>query len=188
MSPSEFTEEMLGVVRREFYPAADPKKFFRDRAFLMRAITQPAAWLKKRGATLPMANYRRILWTVIETIKTKGAGRDEIGYFPRYLLHCVQTHMEHHGERYYYAGKALDGRSVSARQVSDVVARELKALGRAGQGDQTVPVMAEVHRALTTRGRIQKGKKGATELELPGLCKTSAKTAGIERDRSRPLS
>jgi hypothetical protein len=180
MTPTEqarraFCDEMLAVVRREFYPKpADSKKFFRDRAFLLRAITQPAAYLHKRCAMLPASNYRRILMTVIETIKAKG-NRAEIGYFPRYLLHCVQTHMEHHGERYYYAAKTFEGRSVSTRQVSDAVAGALKTLARGGQGDQTVPILAEVHRALTVRGRIQKAKRTASEMELPGLCKVGAK-------------
>jgi hypothetical protein len=166
---------MIRVVRREFYPRpADSKRFFQDRSFLMRAITQPAAYLHKRGAMLPASNYRRILTTVIETIKAKG-NREKIEYFPRYLLHCVQTHMEHNGERYYYAGKTFEGRSVSTRQVSEVVAGALKTLARTGGSDQTVPVLAEVHRALTVRGRIQKAKKTGQELELPGLCRTVAK-------------
>lgn len=92
------------------------------------------------------------------------------------MIHCVQTHMEHHGEKYYYAAKTFEGRSVSARQVSETVAGALKTLARAGS-DQTVPVLAEVHRALTVRGRIQKAKKTGQEMELPGLCKTVAKRA-----------
>jgi hypothetical protein len=84
--------------------------------------------------------------------------------------------MEHHGEKYYYAAKTFEGRSVSARQVSETVAGALKTLARAGS-DQTVPVLAEVHRALTVRGRIQKAKKTGQEMELPGLCKTVAKRA-----------
>jgi hypothetical protein len=182
MSPEQQTApiltELLDVLRREFYPRpADSKKFFRDRTFLMRVITQPAAYLHKHGAKLPAANYRRIIMTVIETIKAKG-NRDAIEYFPRYLLTCVQTHMDHHGERYYYAGKTLEGRSVSPRQVSETVAGALKALGRAGgQGDQTVPIAAEVHRVLTMRGR-KRAKTADSGMELPGLCNRGAKRAG----------
>ncbi len=173
-----FCDEMLAVVSREFYPRPEDRdRFFRDRQFLLRAITQPAAYLKKRGAMLPASKYKRIVETVINTIKAKG-NVGAIGYFPRYLLHCVQTHMSHHGEGYYYEAMSRDGRAVSARHVGQVASETLRALARgrqAGEGDRTVEVLAEVHRALTVRGRIQKGKKTAKELELPGLGKSVAK-------------
>jgi hypothetical protein len=176
MSPSEFSEEMLRVVRCEFYQRPeDSKTFFQERSFLLRAITFPAAYLHKRGAMLPASNYRRILSTVIETIKAKG-NRAKIERFSVYFLHCVQSHMEHHGEKYYYAGKSFEGRSISPQLVKDVVGGALRTL-RKGTSDQTVPILAEVHRALTVRGRIQRAKKATAELELPGLCNPIAKRA-----------
>lgn len=176
MTASELSEEMLRGVRSEFYAGINAKTFFQERAELMKAITAPAAYLHKRGAMLPAASYRRILATVIDTIKAKGMNRAKIERFSVYFLHCVQTHMEHHGEKYYYAGKSFEGRSISPQHVKDVLGGALKNLSRQA-ADQTVPVLAEVHRTLTARGRVQRAKKTGTELDLFADCKPVANRA-----------
>jgi len=171
MSPAEFSEEMLRVVRRDFYPAAYEKEFFEDRRWLLKAITEPAKYLNDRGARVPASKYRAILSTVFGTIKRHGNSRAKIERFAVYLLHCVQKHLQHHGEEYYYAAKEL-------RPVGSVVGSVLERARKAASvsaGDQTVPILAEVHRALTVRGRIQKTKKTARDMELPGLCNPVAK-------------
>jgi hypothetical protein len=171
MSPSEFSEEMLRVVRREFYAAADSKRFFEERQLLMQAVTYPAKYLNDRGARVPASKYRAILATVISTIKAKG-NLAAIERFSVYFLHCVQQHMAHHGDGYYYAAKEL--RPVGPI-VGTVLDRARKAASGAGQGDQTVPVLAEAHRVLSSRRRIQRAKKTGEELPLFGRCNPVAK-------------
>lgn len=82
MSPAEFSEEMLRVVRREFYPEKFTKEFFEDRRFLLSAITNPAKYLNDRGARVPASKYRAILATVISTIKRHGASRARFAFCP----------------------------------------------------------------------------------------------------------
>lgn len=171
MSPSEFTEEMLGVVRRDFYPPAFAKEFFEDRRFLLSAITNPARYLNDRGARVPASKYRSILTTVISTIKRHGKSRANIERFSIYFLHCVQEHMKHKGDDYLQAAKEL--RPVGSL-VGGVLERARKA-ANTSPSDQTVPILAEVNRVVGPGRRIRKAKPADSELELPGLCKAGAK-------------
>jgi hypothetical protein len=174
MMPSESAEFVLAGVRRDFYANVDAKRFFQDRSMLMRAITQPAQWLKKRGARLPGSKYRAILATVIDTIKRHGAR--EKGYFPRYFLFCVQEHMKHHGDEYLAQAKTLDGkRNIGPRAINELVTGALKGTTPGGV-DLTVDVLAEAHRALITRGgRIRKAEKAESGFDLFPDCKPVAK-------------
>ena len=70
---------------------------------LEQAITYPAKWLNDRGARLSNPQYRAILMTVITAIRQHGK---RPARFSAYFLHCVQAHMQHHGEEYYEAAKA----------------------------------------------------------------------------------
>jgi len=172
MSPAELSEEMLRVVRREFYPEKFTKEFFEDRGFLLSAITNPARYLNDRGARVPASKYRAILATVISTIKRHGQSRATIGRFAIYFLYCVQQHMSHHGDEYLAAAKDL-------RPIGSIIGGVLKrahgATPAGGASDQTVPILAEVNRVVNPRRRIREEEKPGRELDLFAPCKPVAK-------------
>ena len=91
------------------------RQFFQERDLLRQAIAFPAARLKERlGVTATDDLYRRILRTVIDTIKEHG-NRAKIQQVSAYFLHAVQTHMDHHGEEYY---ESREGREVRSRHAA----------------------------------------------------------------------
>lgn len=72
--PSEIIGDLLGVIRRQFYGDAEPTQWLKDQTFIKReVVTWPAAWLNKRGVTLPPARYKAILLDIFDGIKTHGA-------------------------------------------------------------------------------------------------------------------
>jgi hypothetical protein len=77
---------------------------------LIQAITWPAEWMNRRGAKLPASGYKRILGTVIQTIKRHGE-QVKFRRFSLYFFKAVQEHMNHHGDEYYEAAKC---RSIGA--------------------------------------------------------------------------
>lgn len=148
MSAAELAEQMLQVVRREFFSGTPEKQFFQERNLLLQAVTYPADWLHRLGAELPAAEYRRILQTVIDTIREHG-NRAKITRFSAYFLHAVQTHMQHHGEEYYIASKQLRPASTA---VPGIV-RELRVDDRTAD---VIATLVEVRRALRSKGGRKK--------------------------------
>lgn len=142
---------MLSMIRGQFYPD-DEKKFWQERTLLLKAATYPAQWLDSRGVRLTQDRYSEILLGIIQTIKRHG-NTANIRRFSAYLLHAIQTHMAHHGEEYYDEGKRT-------RQALEDVMHGLKKKSSAPKTDETVPVLAEVHRTLKTKaGRKPKSAK-----------------------------
>lgn len=168
-----FCDEMIAVVRREFYPEKFTKEFFEDRRFLLSAITNPAKYLNDRGARVPASKYRAILATVISTIKRHGQSRATIGRFAIYFLHCVQKHMAHHGDEYYQTAKAL--RPIGSF-LPGVLKRAHGAASAAGP-DHTTEILAGVNQVVSPRRRIRKGEKIGREADLFTRCKPVAKRA-----------
>src|SRR4051812_4874706 len=103
MNAPEFVKSMLVLLRRLFLPDATDRQFFQEKPTLELAITHPAAWLEERGAAPTIGIVRKALMAVIDTIKSHGKKVDR---FSVYFLHCVQLHMDHHGEEYRQALKA----------------------------------------------------------------------------------
>lgn len=183
MTPAnQFVAEMLASIRRDFFAKLTERQFYQERSMLMRTITYPARWITERGtgATATIGLVRRVLVTVIDTIKSKGntAG---IERFSVYFLHCVQRHMMIHGEDYYIAAKAP---KTSAAVVDGVMRRIAGAGDSSGRQarDSAVENLAEVHRVLSGRARIQKGRKTAFEMDLFRPCKSNAKPPQKGRD------
>lgn len=152
MSPSDFTNEQLGLIRRRFFAKTPEKQFFQERDLLLQAVAFPAAHIYKRygvAGTDPL--YGRILANVIDTIVRKG-NRAKIKRFSVYFLHCVQEHMSHHGEEYYKA-------AVAARSAADSLPAVMARV-RIGQAEHDTKVLVEMHRTLKSRGgrkkRVQK--------------------------------
>jgi hypothetical protein len=151
---ARFVEEMLRLIRREFFGHLTEKRFFQERPRLIEAITWPAHWMNERGVRLPASGYRRILGKVIDTIKRHG-NREKIQRFSVYFLHSVQEHMKHHGDEYYYETKAA--RPISA--VLPAVTRHVRP-GRAP--DRTTETLAQMNQVLRSPGgrrrRIREGE------------------------------
>lgn len=145
-----FAEQLLQLIRGEFFAGVPDKQFFQERNLLLQAVTYPADWLNRHGAKLPEPQYQQILQTVIDTIKAHG-NRAKIRRFSAYFLHAVQTHMQHHGEEYYQASKRLP----AAGAVVPAIVGELRAGDPRGD---VVGVLLEVRRTLRSRG----GRKPAS--------------------------
>jgi uncharacterized protein YjaG (DUF416 family) len=148
MSDADFVSEQLSAIRRTFFAKISEKQFFQEKNMLLQAIAFPAAHLKERyGVNASGSLYRRILKTVIETIVAKG-NRAKIERFSAYFLHCVQTHMQHHGEEYYEAAKA-------ARSAADMLPAAMRG-AHIVKADVTTQSLAELHRMLKSRGGRKK--------------------------------
>ena len=156
----------MGLIRREFFAAHMPKRFFQERAMLIQAITFPAKWMKERGRSPDFRLYRRILGTVIYTIKRHG-NMAKIERFSVYFLHCVQEHMRHHGDEYYEAAKA-------ARPIASIlpdVTREVRP-GRAP--DRATEILSQMNRILRSPGGRRRRIQASQEADLFSHCNASA--------------
>ncbi len=102
----EIINDLLGVIRRQFYLDAEPKQWFQDRAFLLRRVVLwPAGWLTGRGVTLPPARYKALLLDIFTDIKRHGS-TGAVKFWPGYLASCVQKHFAHHGDEIYNEAKS----------------------------------------------------------------------------------
>jgi len=170
MLPDELTERFLRSLKKQFYANAE-KQFYQEQRLLMMAITEPARYLHQRGVGMPSARYKEILTTIIRTINAKGQ-LATINSPGRYLLTCVQTHMVHHGEEYYDAGKR------TRNAIEDVLHGIKQRKTGAIQSDSTVPVLAEVHRVVSAaKGGRKKSACTSTATELQTDLFSAAKPA-----------
>ena len=146
---SQIVADLLVAVRNQFYGDVGPKKWFQDRRFILRnVVLWPAAWLNKRGVTLPPERYRQILLEILQDIKRQG-NTGAVRYWPAYLMHCVQEHWKHHGDDYYQEGKSM----------RSAVERSLMAFRRvqeAPAGPDPVRQMAEARAIIQTPKRTRK--------------------------------
>ena len=147
LAAERFQEQTLAQIRREFYRTRTETEFFQERAMLLRAITHPSDWLKQRGIDkMSAAAYRQILTTVLTAIR--GHGRPaKVLRFSAYFLHCVQEHMNHHGEEYYEAAKA---ERADAGAVASKMLRKLQP-GEAAEGT-FLDILVAVHRTVKSKG------------------------------------
>lgn len=146
-TPQEIIQDILGVIRRQFYADAPPKKWFQDRAFILRnVVLYPAGWLNAKAVTLPPARYKQIILEVLQDIKRHGA-TDSIAYWPGYLRHCLQQHFRHNGEQIYNEAK-------SAR----TIAEHALAIGRRsiGQAPDPIEALAQARDLITIKRRPKK--------------------------------
>jgi hypothetical protein len=175
MNAPEFVKSMLVLLRRLFLADATDKDFFQEKPTLELAITHPAAWLEESGVAPTIGIVRKALMTVIDTIKKHGKKVDR---FSVYFLHCVQLHMNHHGEEYRQALKA-------PRPIGSLLGRTMKAIKDrpAGEPDPGA-VLVAVNKTLRRRRRIQKVKSTAHELDLFTRCNPLA--PAVQRPRSGP--
>lgn len=166
MSPSEFANDQLGLIRRTFFAEAGDSEFYQERNLLLQAIAFPAAHLKERySVSTPDSLSRTILITVIKAIQAHGKRR-EIERFSVYFLHCVQKHMEHHGEGYYTQAKA-------ARRAAESLP-DLLAKVRIGEIERSTDVLVALHRTLKSKGGRKKRGFRDSAPDLFAHCKAGA--------------
>lgn len=105
-------EAILEEIRGRFYTpekdrrAAGRRWFFRDRRMLIYAVSWPALWLHQRALTCSPQRYHALIVERLEAISLHG-DRSRFdpgaqgGYFPAYLLKCLQDWFSHHGDQLY---------------------------------------------------------------------------------------
>lgn len=156
--PAELVHSLLGVIRRQFCAQLTDKQWYENQRFFKRVILYPAKYLNERGVTLPPDRYQAILQDVFQEIKRHGQTA-VVGFWPGYLLKCVQEHFAHHGEDYYSEGKSL--RSMTERA--------LMGFGRAREAAQAadpVAPMAQAYAILSRPKRRQKPSGKQPQLSL----------------------
>ena len=169
--PDQLTARFLRSLKNQFYQGRE-KHFYQEKNLLLQAICYPALWLDQRAVRISAKRYLEILTEIIRTINAHG-NLAQVRSMGRYLLHAVQTHMQHHGEDYYEIGKAT-------RNALDDVMRGLRPQSRLSReaaaiqaGDSTVAALAEAHRVLTA---AKSGRKKIASTPLQGDLFASSKS------------
>jgi len=140
-------EDLLETIRGRFYTASDPqeratlRRFHRDRRMLLYALTWPAAWLKRRGLTCPSGRYRRLIEERLAAIAAHGEPQRYQGFFPRYLLKCLQDHFERHGDELYDDLKHI-------RNALDQVFADARLAQRVREDARQIDILVATHRLL----------------------------------------
>ena len=154
-APDALIAELLDRVRREFYPGAKAKYWFGQQQMVKKALLHPAACLHKMSVELPAARYQAIVNGILDTARDHG-NLDRVTFISRYLLHCFQKHMEHHGDKYYREGVAVRNR----------ISVTMTAIERARIGaDGTIPTFAQADQVL----QVGKRKAKVTPIITPDL-------------------
>lgn len=151
----ELRDACLGILRSKFYGNSpeEVKAFNQDRSRLLAwVVLYPAAWLNKRGVTMPGDAYRETFVKVF--IQAAAHIESKVKYRPAYLRQVVQSHWAIHGEDYYEAAKTV-------RNLAD------HALLVAGQMRQNAPdPVAELAKAAALIKPTVRKKKSVVKAPL----------------------
>lgn len=160
----EIRNDLLGVIRNQFYADAPADQWHKDKAFLLKnVILWPAGYLDSRGVTLPPERYKAILLDVFNGIKNHGQ-TEAVKFWPGYLMVSVQSHFRIHGEDYYNEGKAL-------RASLDKILKKAPAIPTV----DPIRVMAEARIDLLKSSRTRRKAPVDTQMPLLQLiCNLSA--------------
>lgn len=107
-TPAEIVAAILRAIRLQFCPDLSDKEWFKAHYHFikMRAVLWPAAFMKKKGFSVPPERYKAILFGILQEIKRHGdTGR--VQYWPAYLTKCIQDHFNHQWETYYQEAKTV---------------------------------------------------------------------------------
>jgi hypothetical protein len=150
--------ELLATIQRRFYATQPSADFHRDRRALLYALTWLATWLEHRGLTCTPARYRAWLLERLEAIATHGDPARYGGYFPAYLLKCLQDWMRHHGDE-------LDTELKHVRNALDQVLASARFAARVQRDARHLEMLAATHRLLQAR-RTARTISDARQLSL----------------------
>lgn len=168
-TPAELVEELLGVIRRQFYPdsltadARAQKRWFQEQHIIKSwVVLWPAGWLHERGVWLPPERYRQAILDILTEVKNHG-DTGAVKSWPRYLATCVQSRFKIRAEEFLEEGKVA--RAVVERVALGLVKSDKADSARRGAG--FVRVLAEA-KAVLQQGRRKTKKVTAAPL-LPGF-------------------
>jgi len=146
-TPAEIIEDLMQFVRTSFYQG-NPA-WYKDQHFIrQRVVTYPASWLNSRAVTLKPERYKEVMINIVRIIKLNG-NTGSVQYWPRYLLHCVQEHLKHHGEELYNEGKSI-------RAQTDIALVACQRATQANRAPDVVAAIAQVNQALASATRRKK--------------------------------
>jgi hypothetical protein len=152
------TEELLVAVRLRFY-AQRPADYRRDQNRLLHALTWPATWLDERGLTCASQRYQDLIAARLDAIADHGDPARYNGYFPAYLLKCLQDWFDRHGDELYgelkHIRNALDQLLASAR-FAERVQRHARHLD----------LLVSTHRLLESRYAARANATADGQLDL----------------------
>lgn len=159
IAPEVVVTYLMERARTILYSSLPEHSWFTQQGRVKAALTLPAKWLDDRKVELPAERYQAIVDGILDTIRANG--RRDLGAFPcAYLHHCVETHLQHHGEDYYAEGKGIRNRVKMF--MNDVEKAHVGA-------DSTIPVLAQAHRveaALAVGKRKSKVKAPTQQTDL----------------------
>lgn len=104
-TPAVVVLALLRLIKGKFYQGA-AVNFYKERKLLLRwVVLWPAAWLNKRGVTLPVERYQEIVTGVI--MDAAAHGTETIKFRPAYLGKVIESHFAVHGDEYHAEGKSI---------------------------------------------------------------------------------
>lgn len=168
-TPAELVAELLGVVRRQFYPDSlvdDPrakKRWFQEQHLVKSwVILWPASWLDEKGVWLTPERYKAALLSIFNEVKQHGE-TGAVKHWPRYLATCVQSRFKLRAEEFLEEGKAA--RAVVERVALGLTKPEKAEAAR--RGADVVTALASA-KAVLRQGRAR-AKKAPAAPSLPGF-------------------
>jgi hypothetical protein len=182
-APAAVLEDLMKQVRALLYTALPDRAWYTQQERVKATLTLPAKWLDDRKVELPAERYQKLLEGVLATIRSHGRKPAQLGKFPCIYLHsCVESHMRHHGDEYYYEGKGIRNR----------VKMFMTAVERAQVGaDATVPILAKVHTevaaAVSAGRRKPKSKAIAGPVQPDFLSDLQAGDSAELREETGPV-
>lgn len=167
--------DLLEAIRARFYAGADSdlprangnartdrtalRRFHRDRHMLLYALTWPATWLERRGLTCPPGRYCRLIDERLAAIAAHGDPARYEGFFPRYLLKCLQDFFDRHGDDLYGDLKHI-------RNALDQVLASARFAARVRDDARQLDVLATTHRLLHARQATRVASRDSGQLDL----------------------
>jgi hypothetical protein len=139
----QLLSDLLAHLRLRFYSTRPPAVFQRDRRQLLAALSWPAHWLEHRGLFCPPQRYQVLVIERLDAICAHGDPACYSGYFPAYLLKCLQEFFDRHGDELY-------GEFKHVRNALEVVCGSLRFAERAALQSRQIAALASVHRLLRT--------------------------------------
>lgn len=147
--PEELTNDLLGLIRRQFLPDAPEKEWFKDHHHFIKlnVVLWPARFMVGKGFSIPADRYHAIMVGILNEIKCHG-DTAKIRNWSRYLMTCVQEHWKHHWEEYYGEAKSLRNQAEAA-----LLALKPQSVD---DGARVIEAMAAAHRVLTGKKKPKK--------------------------------
>lgn len=148
-----FMNDMLAVIHFRFFGSETPRRWAQEQGVIRQVITYPARYLEDRGVSLPEDRYRKLLVYILADIQRNIQNPAGIRRMSYYLLHSVQEHMKHQGDRYYELAKTPKAASSHTKEV----------LAGLEIAEPITPALAQAHAILAAR--TQRRCKPAAETQ-----------------------